>query len=167
MKDENRIPKLINDLEYLANHKIEIGILSGEATSEVLMIAAVHEFGTRISVTDAMRGYLGAIGIHLRAETTEINIPERSYIRSGFDEQVDGIQKTSETLLDGVLQGRTTGRAMLEALGGVIVSKMQQYLIDLSEPSNHPVTVEQKGSSNPLVDTGQLQSSITWKVVSA
>ena len=167
IRDENRIPKLLKELEYLGTHKLEIGILSGEQDAEVLMIASVHEFGVRITVTDAMRAYLNAIGIHLRADTTEINIPERSYIRAGFDKNVDDIHKTAETLLDGVLQGRTTARAMFEALGGQIVSKMQAFLIDLQDPPLHPATVERKGSSSPLTDTGQLQSSITWRVVRA
>ena len=165
MEDENRIPELIHELEYLTNHDIEIGILSGKVSSEVLMIASVHEYGVSISVTDAMRGYLGAIGIHLRAETTEINIPERSYIRSGFDEHVDEIAKTAKTLLGEVLQGNVTGKEMYATLGEMIVSQMQSFMVDLRNPPNHPATAERKGSRNPLVDTGQLQSSITWRVM--
>lgn len=167
IRDENRIPKLIQELEYLSKNKLEIGILSEEQSAEVLMIASVHEFGVRITVTDAMRAYLHAIGIHLRKDTEEINIPERSYIRAGFDQHVDEIEQVAEKLLDGVLQGRTTARAMLEALGGQVVSKMQAFLIDLQDPPLHPATVERKGSSSPLTDTGQLQSSITWRVVRA
>lgn len=149
MKDENRIPKLVHELEYLVNHKIEVGILSGSGTptaggEDILSIAFTHEFGFSAR-----------------------NIPERSFMRAGFDENVDEIQRTAETLLDGVLQGRTTGKAMLEALGGVVVSMIQNYLTDLSTPPLSARTIEQKGSSNPLIDTGQLRSSITWKVVSA
>ena len=163
--DENRIPQLLDELEFLANHQLEIGILSGEQDAQVLMIAAVHEFGVRIAVTDAMRAYLHGIGIHLRADTTEINIPERAPLRGGFDAHINEIDSTIERLLNGVMEGKTTGRAMLEALGGVVVSKMQEYLINLSDPPNHPATIERKGSSNPLVDSGQLGSSITFKIV--
>jgi len=145
IRDENRIPELIHELEYLANHKIEIGMLSGEVRSEVLMIATVHEYGVT---------------------TDKVNIPERSFIRAGFDENVDDIDKAAKTLLDGVLRGRTTGEAMLEALGGMITSKLQEYATDLSEPPNHPVTIERKGSSNPLKDSGEMIDKINWRVVS-
>jgi len=163
--DKNKIPELVKELEYLASHQLEIGILSGEQESDILLIANVHEFGTRIQVTDKMRAYLHSIGIHLRGDTKEINIPERSFIRQGFDSNINEINSTIEKLLNGVLEGKTTGRAMLEALGGQVVSKMQEYLINLSEPPNHPATIERKGSSNPLVDTSQMVNSITWRIV--
>ena len=42
--------------------------------------------------------------------------------------------------------------------------KIQDYAVNLRSPANHGFTVAQKGSSNPLVDTGQLINSITYEV---
>ena len=39
------------------------------------------------------------------------------------------------------------------------------YLTDLKTPPLAESTIRRKGSSNPLIDTGQLRSSITWQVV--
>ena len=164
IKDKNNIPKLLKELEYLNNHKLVIGILSEQQSSEILMIASVHEFGTDIRVTPKMRAYLHSIGIHLRADTDEIKIPERSYLRATIDQKKDEIDKTTVKLLDGVFNLRISARVMLETIGGMVVSLMQEFLTDLSEPANHPVTVERKGSSNPLIDTGQLRSAITFKI---
>lgn len=59
-----------------------IGVKKG---NDRVNIAAVHEFGCTIRVTQRMRGYLHAIGIHLRKDTTHIVIPERSFLRATKD----------------------------------------------------------------------------------
>ena len=91
IEDKNRIPELIEQLRYLSTHKLEIGVF-GEEGSTVLMVARVHEFGCKIKITKKMRGYLWHEGMNLSPKTEYINIPERSYIRSGFDDNADKIQ---------------------------------------------------------------------------
>lgn len=49
-------------------------------------IAAVHEYGCTIKVTDKMRAYLHYQGIHLKASTQFIRIPERSYLRATIND---------------------------------------------------------------------------------
>ena len=44
-----------------------------------------------------------------------------------------------------------------------LASKIKDYARDLDSPPNHPFTVEQKGSSNPLVDTGDMIGGISWR----
>jgi hypothetical protein len=51
------------------------GILSGKPT----LIAKVQDRGAVIKVTDAMRGFLAAHGVFLKASTTEIFIPPRYF----------------------------------------------------------------------------------------
>ena len=141
MRDENNIPKLLNALRELEETRLEIGIF-GEEDTELLMIASVHEFGS-----------------------VKINVPSRSFIRAGFDENINKIQRQAENLLDGVLAFRIDVKAFYEALGGVCVTLFQQFLTELQQPALKEETVIRKGSSNPLIDTGRLRSSITWRVV--
>ena len=84
--DKNNIPKLLEVLDALWSHQIQIGIFGSDG-STILMIASVQEFGCKITVTPKMRAYLHSQGLHLKASTKQINIPERSFIRAGFDEQ--------------------------------------------------------------------------------
>ena len=61
-----------------------------------------------------------------------------------------------------------TGRvdpSKLELVGLYAVSALQREIVELREPPNSPVTVEAKGSSNPLIDTGFMRLSATYKVV--
>lgn len=48
-------------------------------------LAVIHEFGAVIEVTPRMRSFLHRVGLHLRATTRFIVIPERSFLRNGFD----------------------------------------------------------------------------------
>lgn len=52
----------------------------------------------------------------------------------------------------------------LEQIGVIAVGKVQQYIVDLRTPPNTPATIKAKGSSNPLIDTGALRQSVTYKI---
>lgn len=162
--DENNIPKLLEVLDELGSNKIEVGIFGSEG-STVLMIATVQEFGCKIEVTPKMRGYLHSQGLHLKKSTKEISIPERSFIRSGFDEQKERYEERAEMLLDKVLHLELPVKVFMQALGQYIAGQLRLYLTDISSPSNHPFTVARKGSSNPLIDTGRMRQAIDYRVV--
>ena len=50
------------------------------------------------------------------------------------------------------------------AMGAMAAGKVQQYIADIFiPPPNSPRTIARKGSSHPLIDTGQMRQSITWQ----
>ena len=161
----NRIPDLVRELQYLASHQVEIGIFadaSRDGAVPMLVIAAANEFGAKIPKRQARFE-------DLDDENPEkwVIIPERSYLRAWFDENVDVLQATMERLIGQVVEGKISGRAALETIGGYVVTHVQAYMVDLKTPPNAPSTIARKGSSNPLIDTGQLKDAITWRVVGA
>lgn len=109
-----------------------------------------------------MRAYLHGQGLHLKSSTKYIKIPERSFLRSTFDEKNDEILKKCEKALSQVIAGTMTIDTFLDMYGRIFATSIKKYMRDLKHPANHPYTKEQKGSSNPLVDTGNLIESITW-----
>lgn len=49
---------------------------------------------------------------------------------------------------------------------GIHVVELMRYEIDaLSSPPNSPETIDKKGSSNPLVDTGELLKSVEYEIL--
>lgn len=164
VKDENNIPKILKALGDLEGSRIEIGIF-GSDDSTILMIASVQEFGCKITVTDKMRAYLHSQGLHLKASTKQITIPERSFIRSGFDEQKDRYEKRAAKMLDKVLHLELPVDTFFTVLGEYIAGQLQTYLTDVRTPPNHPFTTAQKGSTNPLIDSGRMRQAITHRVV--
>jgi len=92
-------------------------------------------------------------------------IPERSFIRSTMDDERENLLKMNRKLFFLMAAGKITTARALKILGLVIQSKIKAKITNLREPPNAPRTIAKKGSSNPLIDTGTLRNSITFKVI--
>ena len=153
-----KMQKAVNDLQ---GRKVNVGYIEG---GEMAWLAAIHEYGCRIKVTPKMRAYLHRQGLHLKKSTTEIVIPERSFLRAGFDEHSAGVIKKTDPLIADVLGGTMSVEKFCDTVGLLLKSKIQDYAVDLRNPANHPFTVKQKGSSNPLVDSGDMIGALSYEV---
>lgn len=91
-------------------------------------------------------------------------IPERSFIRAWFDENEANCRAAVRKMLEAVLTGKYTKEQALELLAQRFVGEIQRRIAGGIGPANAPSTVAAKGSSVPLIDTGQLRSSIAYKV---
>lgn len=97
----------------------------------------------------------------------KVHIPERSFIRSTFDENVDD---WVEYLVDQVIElgmgdSGITARKIMESLGNRIQRSIVQKIRSIESPANSPITIARKGSSSPLEDTGHLIDAVRYKVV--
>ncbi|AOH54483.1 hypothetical protein ABE28_008970 [Peribacillus muralis] len=162
IKDKNRIPQAIKKVEDLNGSKINAGVL-GEGEQQ--MIAGVHEYGIQINVTPKMRGFLASKGLHLKKSTTHITIPERSFIRSGWDAHEKEVLDKSDQMIPDLIAKGLSVETFLEALGQESRDLLRDYARDLRNPANHPFTIDQKGSSNPLVDSGGMIGAITYEIL--
>lgn len=161
IKDTNNTNELIKNLDLLNGRKVKVGVFS---EGEIGKIAYVNEYGWDIEVTPKMRAYLHAQGLHLKKETTHIKIPERSFIRSGYDANREEFGKKAEWVVEASLKRGIDVEIALDSLGIELQGIIRQFMTDLKDPKNHPFTVEQKKSSNPLIDTGQLRTAIDYEV---
>lgn len=130
--------------------KVRVGVLTdapkrerggGSGPLSLVEVAAVHEFGAPAA-----------------------GIPQRSFVRATVDTHRAEIEALQTRLLPKVLAGEMEEQAALDLLGAKVASMMQNTIVASVPPPLKPETVARKGSSTPLVDTGQLRSSITWKV---
>lgn len=158
---KNDFPKVEASIKQIDGKKVSVGVLGG---GEQTWLASIHEYGCRIKVTPKMRKYLAATGLHLKATTTHITIPERAFLRNGYDECKDDVIAKAEAVLGDVIGGKMSADNLFELVGLLMKSRIQDYARDLDSPPLHPYTVEKKGSSNPLVDTGDMIGAIDYKV---
>jgi hypothetical protein len=63
-----------------------------------------------------------------------------------------------------LLSGDTAMGTVLAKLGIVAQGDIQGEITSLMTPPNSPVTIALKGSSKPLIDTGEMRGAVTWKV---
>jgi hypothetical protein len=157
----NKIPEMRKEINLINGKGVEAGVLKGEHA----WLAAIHEYGLDIEVTPEMRAFLHRKGLHLKKTTTHIHIPERSFLRAGYDQNRDAILKKASKLLVDVTAGKMTATGCCKAVGLELASKIRDHAVDLQSPANHPFTIDQKGSSNPLVGpSGDMIGGITWRV---
>lgn len=90
----------------------------------------------------------------------KIDIPARPWLTPGVE---SATQDVIDTIALGVEKG-TNSTQILEQVGAIAAGATQQYMTDLKDPPNAKSTIAKKGSDNPLIDTGALRASVTYKV---
>lgn len=156
---KNKFPEMERAAAALNGRRVNVGVYGEQA-----WLAGIHEYGCKIEVTDKMRAYLHGQGLHLKASTQYITIPERAFLRNGYDLNRDGVVDSTESVLPAVLDQSMDTEKFLEMIGLILASEIKDYATALDNPPDHPFTIDQKGSSNPLVDTGDMIGSITYEV---
>lgn len=104
-------------------------------------IALVHEFGSPAA-----------------------NIPERSFLRSTVDANREAYHKAIDRVAQHKLDGKDTSQE-LDRLGMRVAADVKRTIQAGIDPPLQPETIARKGSSKPLVDTGQLITSVSHRVV--
>jgi hypothetical protein len=90
--------------------------------------------------------------------------PERSFIRAWVDASEEQIASDLKKMGEAIARGKLTPTMALERLGLLYVGQVQQRIAAGIAPPLAQSTIDRKGSSTPLVHTGQLRSSIRHKV---
>lgn len=161
-RNKDLLKDIVKHARAIDGRTLRVGVMED---GELGMIAHVHEYGCDIKVTDKMRAYLSAAkGIHLKKSTTVIRIPERSFIRAGFNEHEKDWRIKADQLIDEAVTGNVPVETMLDMLGLELAGKIQEFARDLKSPPNSSATKMLKGSSNPLVDTGRMIGAIKHEV---
>lgn len=89
-------------------------------------------------------------------------IPARPWLIPGVESATPDV---IDTIASGIEKGLPTDQIM-EQVGAIAAGATQQYMTDLREPPNAKSTIVKKGSDNPLIDSGSLRASVTYKVTS-
>lgn len=158
---KNLIPQMMKKAQALDGKKVEVGIFDGDHA----WLAGIHEYGCRIPVTPKMRAFLHYNGIHLKEDTKEILIPERSFLRSGFDSCNEEFLNYVDKILEVYLNPRKHSDAFLRNCGKMLVSQIKKYARDLKEPPKSEAShIMGTKNSNPLIETGEMIQSITYRI---
>lgn len=158
-------------------YTVKIGIVASqnEQVSDNLDLAglgAVQEYGAKIPVTDKLRNYFRwKFGVSLKKSTTEINIPARSWLYAPLKD--DSFRKSiydyigDEEIFEEYAD-KDIMKEVANVIGNMGLLQIQKAFsnggINGEWPPNSPITVAQKGSAKPLVDTGYLRSRVTYEV---
>lgn len=138
--------KIVRELGKVKNAPyVKIGILSEAGSYEtggnanLADVATWNEFGTS-------------------------RIPSRPFMAQTFDLFQQETKSFIENEHGKVLDGKQSEEQALAKIGVFYQGKTQETFVKGEFAANAPFTVERKGSSKPLIDTGRLRQSITHQV---
>lgn len=92
-------------------------------------------------------------------------IPERSFLRSTAAETRPLMRALMGRLQARMAKGELTVRQALSQAGAYQVGKIKQKISSGVPPPNKPATIARKGSSTPLIDTGEMRATVNYEVV--
>lgn len=92
-------------------------------------------------------------------------IPARSFIGVWFTLNVTKLHETYKTQALRYLKGTGDEHQLFNRVGAWMVGGIKQRIAKGIPPPNAPSTIAAKGSSKPLIDTGQLRASIGYSVI--
>ncbi len=112
----------------------------GEEPSKLTVgdVATIHEFG--------------------------LGVPERSMIRGWADASEGQNNGVLKRIGESVIKGVYSADTGLERAGVLFVAQIQARMVAGIPPALEASTIARKGSSVPLINTGQMKSSILFKV---
>jgi len=113
----------------------------GSEPTPIAMIGAVHEFGSE-----------------------KMGIPERPWLRPGIRSGKEAFRALNRVNIVRVLRGELTAQQALGQLGAMAVGVVQRYIRSARFTPLKPATIRAKGSSAPLIDTGQMMQSVTFEL---
>jgi hypothetical protein len=179
------LKRIMLDMHNIDRFAVKVGVQSDAGENDgvsIAVYAAANEFGATIPVAESQRELYfkrnrdGSVGNRFvrkaRSDFAQmatvgahtIRIPERSFMRSTFDEQRPKLEKRMEKLFDMILHGKMVPTRALEAIGMDHGKQIQRKITTLRTPPNAPSTIRRKGSSNPLIDAGQMRAVIRHAV---
>jgi hypothetical protein len=93
-----------------------------------------------------------------------LGVPERSFVRGTIDANETKYRALVKLLAGQIVEGRLNKKQALMLLGAKVEADIKERVRAGIQPPLAPSTVAHKGSSTPLIDTGQLLSSIDYEV---
>lgn len=129
--------------------QVKVGFPAGDADSDVINRAVWNEFGTRGGASGG--GWGGPI-------------PERPFLRNAMRSNQSAYRTAMKSSAAKLLSGKADLRQTLSKLGIRAQGDVQAEITALTSPENSEVTIALKGSSKPLIDTGEMRAAVTWKI---
>lgn len=148
MKNDNSLfVAYEKNLQQFKDSVVKAGVLAKDGSQQhsegltVFQIGMIHEFGV-----------------------PEKNIPRRSFIRVPIENNIKEITKLIEHNHKLVSENSMSAKVALDRIGIMAQNTIKESFINNDWKPLKRATIKRKGSSRPLIDTGQLIGSISYIV---
>lgn len=140
------LKSILAEMQALGSKSVKVGIQDDAGSHaggdmSIAAIAYINEYGTRNG-----------------------RIPPRPAHTNAFDSNRSKLNALILRLNRAVADGKMSADQAARLLGQTHEDNVKQSIRSLTSPANALSTVEAKGSSNPLIDTGQTVNSVRYVV---
>lgn len=132
--------RIQRQLQEARTHEVVVGIHQGDQNGEgeqIATYAAANEFGTE-------------------------KIPERSFLRAGFDANISELNTEMASRYAQMLRGAITTQQALGLVGLRLQHIIKDKIGSNIPPANSEATIALKGSSRTLIDTSAMINSVHY-----
>ena len=126
------------EVGYFGNQTHRPSITSGSPSIAISDLAAIHEHG--------------------------LGVPKRAFVEPALQQNKAKYLRYVGRQITPIIRRRQTMNNAWQTLGAMAVADVQKYMLTASFKPLAPATIRRKGSSKPLIDTGQMRQSITYRV---
>ncbi len=126
--------KLHKQLGKMKKAYTAVGYFDSDQGGEVVQKAIFNEYGTK-------------------------KIPSRPFMRRAFDKSLPEIRNICDAEAGMIFDGRSTIDKGLKRIGEFMVGQIKKTIVNENWTPNADSTIAQKGSSQPLIDTGEMRNS--------
>lgn len=91
-------------------------------------------------------------------------IPARPFVSTTHDEESKRWIATVDKTLEAMLLSKQRTQTELDILGRRMMTDIKRKIDSITSPPNSTDTIERKGSSKPLIDTGTMRKAVNYEV---
>jgi len=137
------------EIAALSTLGVKVGIIEGSGSNDgtpVAEYAAYNEYG-------------------VPGKKKKWRIPPRPFIRGFVEDRDSEIKATTERLFKQVSEGKMSAEIAIARLGQYGQDGIKRYIKSGNFEPNAEATIQRKGSSRPLIDTGTMRNNVRYKVI--
>jgi hypothetical protein len=146
--NDKGMEKIRKEITALSQLSVKAGIIEGTGGKggvSVAQYAAYNEFG-------------------VPGKKKKWRIPPRPFIRGFVEDKSEDIKATQERLFKLVSEGKMSADTAIKRLGQFAQDGIKRYIMSGNFEPNAEATIQRKGSSRPLIDTGTMRNSVRYQV---
>jgi hypothetical protein len=153
VKDDHKVwDRIAKEIEKTRFSFVEVGYPNGEEKKKD------HDGKEEEGIT------VVEVATEMEFGNPDKRIPPRPTLIPTFDEQKEKIFTELKGQYNEVLIGKQTTEKALNKIGVFLQKKVIDKINNLFSPPLAKATIAKKGSSKPLIDTGQMRQSVKSKV---
>lgn len=146
---------IMSKVHLLDGTKVKVGFPEGSQPVGYKTLPSLLEVATK-----------NEFGAVIKNKSGSTKMPERSYLRSSFDEKIDKIMSSAKVVVKRATSPAGDVGTSLSLFGSQVVDLVKDKIEAGGSPyvANAKRTIAKKGFNRPLIESGDMKKSVQYKI---